>query len=261
MSAAIPHDQPVDTRSEDHRMSSERAPFAALDDSLSQTQHLLISFDGPVCSLFAGIAVAGIADSLREVFAQESVRVPETIEHTGNWLEIFSYAASVSPDLAVRVESELTALEFATVTTAALTPYVHEVLTACRDSARPIAIISNRSAAAVRAYLVLHDLYGQIRFMAARTCSDPAVLMPRPDLIELAVTGLGAQSSACALVGGSPTDIQAAHAAGVNSIGYAKTSHDVDHLVDARAGAIIVSMADLALRLRARPSSPSSSEL
>jgi hypothetical protein len=103
-------------------MSSERAPFAALDDSLSQTQHLLISFDGPVCSLFAGIAVAGIADSLREVFAQESVRVPETIEHTGNWLEIFSYAASVSPDLAVRVESELTALEFATVTTAALTP-------------------------------------------------------------------------------------------------------------------------------------------
>ena len=122
MSAAIPHDQPVDTRSEDHRMSSERAPFAALDDSLSQTQHLLISFDGPVCSLFAGIAVAGIADSLREVFAQEGVRVPETIEHTGNWLEIFSYAASVSPDLAVRVESELTALEFATVTTAALTP-------------------------------------------------------------------------------------------------------------------------------------------
>ena len=35
-------------------MSSERAPFAALDDILSQTQHLFISFDGPVCSLFVG---------------------------------------------------------------------------------------------------------------------------------------------------------------------------------------------------------------
>jgi hypothetical protein len=35
-------------------MSSGRAPFAALDDILSQTQHLLISFDGPVCLLFAG---------------------------------------------------------------------------------------------------------------------------------------------------------------------------------------------------------------
>ncbi len=73
-------------------------------------------------------------------------------------------------------------------------------------------------------------------------------------MIELAVTGLGTQSQDCALVGGSLTDIQAAHAAGVNSIGYARTPRDADDLVDAGTGAIIVSMADLALRLRARPS-------
>jgi phosphoglycolate phosphatase len=235
-------------------MSSERAPFAALDDILSQTQHLLISFDGPVCSLFADMAASRVADSLREVIAQEDVRVPQTIEHTGSWLEILSYAASVSLDLAVRVESELTAMESAAVTTAAPTPYAHEVLAACRDSARPVAIISNHSAAAVRAYLVLHDLYGQIRFVVTRTGPDPAVLKPRPGLIELAVTGLDTQSSECALVGGSPTDIQAAHAAGVHSIGYARTPRDADDLVDAGAGTIIVSMADLALRLRAHPS-------
>lgn len=35
-------------------------------------------------------------------------------------------------------------------------------------------------------------------------------------------------------------------------IGYAETSRDVDHLVDAGAAAIIVSMANLGLRLRAR---------
>jgi len=238
----------------DQPMSSGRAPFAALDDILSQTEHLLISFDGPVCSLFAVTAAAHVADSLREVFAQEDVRVPQSIEHTGNWLEILSYAAAVSPDLAVRVESELTAMESAAVTMAALTPYIHEVLTACRDSARPVAIISDHSATAVRAYLVLHDLYGPIGLIAARIGPDSAVLMPRPDLIELAVTGLDTQSSDCALVGGSVTDIQAAHAAGVHSIGYARTPRDADDLVDAGADAIIVSMADLALRLRAHPS-------
>jgi phosphoglycolate phosphatase len=234
-------------------MTLRRAPFAALDDILGQTRHLLISFDGPVCSLFAGTAVAHVADSLREVFGQEGARIPQAIEHTDNWLEILSCTAWISPDLAARVESKLTAMESAAVATAAPTPYVHDVLTACRDSARSVVIISNHSEAAVRAYLVLHDLYGQIRFVAARTSPDPAALKPRPDLIELAVTGLDTQSSACALVGGLPPDIQAADAAGVHSIGYGRTTRDADALVDAEAGAIIVSMADLALRLRARP--------
>jgi hypothetical protein len=156
-------------------MTLGRAPFAALDDILGQTRHLLISFDGPLCSLFADTAVARVADSLREVFGQEGARVPQAIEHTGSWLEILSCAASISPDLAARVESKLTAMESAAVATAAPTPYVHEVLMACRDSARAVAIISNHSAAAVRAYLFLHDLYGQIKFAAART----ALTLPR----------------------------------------------------------------------------------
>ena len=76
MSGVIPQDQPSHTPGMDQPMSSGRAPFAALDDMLSQTEHLLISFDGPVCSLFAVTAAAHVADSLREVFAQDGVRVP-----------------------------------------------------------------------------------------------------------------------------------------------------------------------------------------
>src|ERR1017187_783854 len=97
MSGVIPQDQPSHTPGMDQPMSSGRAPFAALDDILSQTKHLLISFDGPVCSLFAGTAAADVADSLREVFAQDGVRAPSAIEQSGNWLEILSFAASVSP--------------------------------------------------------------------------------------------------------------------------------------------------------------------
>jgi len=225
-----------------------------VDDILIQPRNLLISFDGPICSLFTDMAASRVTNSLRQVIAQESARVPETIEHTGNWIEILSYAASVSPDLAARVESELTTIESAAITTATPTPYLHDVLTACRDSARPVAIISNHSAIAVHAYLALHDLDGQIRFVAARISPDATVLMPRPELVVIAVTGLDTQSSDCALVGGSVTDIQAAHAAEAHSIAYARTSRDTDDLADAGAGAIITSMADLALRLRAHPS-------
>ncbi len=253
MSGVIPQDQPSHTPGTNQPTSPGRAPFAALDDILIQTRCLLISFDGPICSLFADMAASRVADSLRAVIAQEGARVPQAIEHTGNWLEILTYAASVSPDLAARVESELTTIESAALTTAVPTPYVNDVLTVCHDSARPVAIISNHSETAVRTYLVLHDLYGQIRFIAARTGPDSAMLKPRRDLTKLAVTGLDTLSPACALVCGSSADIQAAHAAGVHSIGHARTPRDTDDLIDAGAGAIIVSMADLALRLRAHP--------
>ncbi len=105
MSGVIPQDQPSHTPGMNQPTSPRRAPFAALDDILSQTRHLLISFDGPVCSLFADMAASRVADSLRAVIAQEGVRLPQSIDRTGNLLEILSYAASVSPDLASAIQS------------------------------------------------------------------------------------------------------------------------------------------------------------
>lgn len=131
-------------------MSPGRAPFATVDDILNQARHLLIDFDGPICSLFAGTPTAPIADRLREVIRQQGAHLPQAIENTGNWFEIFSFAASVSADLAARLESELTELECAAVTTAVPTPHVNDVISACRDSARSVAVISNNSEKAVR---------------------------------------------------------------------------------------------------------------
>jgi phosphoglycolate phosphatase len=233
-------------------MTLKRAPFAALDDILSSTRCMLISFDGPVCSLFAGTPAVSVADSLRGVITKEGVHMPQEIADTGSWLELLSYAASMSPDLAARVESDLTAAESSAIATAEPTSYVHEVLQACCEYARPVAIISNHSEAVVRAYLILRDLNSQVALIAARNGPETS-MPPQSSPIELAVTELATQSSECVLVGSSPSEIQAAKAAGAHSIGYAKNSREFDHLVDAGAEAIIVSMADLALRLRARP--------
>jgi beta-phosphoglucomutase-like phosphatase (HAD superfamily) len=105
---------------------------------------------------------------------------------------------------------------------------------------------------AVRAYLDAHELDHQVHAVAARTPPDVKVLKSSPHLIYQAAEALGSAPIVCAAVGDLPSDIDAAHSAGAQSIGYARTTQDAGRLADANAGAVITSMANLALRLRAR---------
>ena len=57
--------------------------------------------------------------------------------------------------------------------------------------------------------------------------------------------------AAAALVGDSFTDIEAAKRAGVASIGYANRPGQRERMIQMHAGAMLMSMADLALLLRA----------
>ncbi len=67
---------------------------------------------------------------------------------------------------------------------------------------------------------------------------------------------LDAEPGECTLVGDSVSDIQAARLASVHSIGYANEPGKRESFTAAGAGAIIDSLADLALRLRARVANP-----
>ena len=136
--------------------------------------------------------------------------MPDDIARSPDPIQVFAYAATISTDLAARVEAEMTDQELAAVATAAPTPYVHEVVTACRDSGRSVAVVSNNSARAVHAYLDRHGLDDRIGLVVARTDHDPALLKPSPHLIIRAVGAVDAEPSECALVGDSVTDIQAA---------------------------------------------------
>jgi beta-phosphoglucomutase-like phosphatase (HAD superfamily) len=232
-------------------MSPERAPFAALDEILRRARHLLIDFDGPICSLFAGTPTASIADRLRKVITRQDIQLPPTVANTTDWFEILAYAASIGPDLAASVEAELSELESAAVSTAVPTPYMHDVVAACHESGRSVAVVSNNSAAAVRAYLEAHDFAHRVDAIAARTRPDPTVLKPSPYLIEHAASALDSVPAACAVVGDSPNDMYAARSAGALGIGYARTPDDGNRLANAEARAVIGSMVDLVLRLRA----------
>ena len=92
--------------------------------------------------------------------------------------------------------------------------------------------------------------------MVARTSHDPALLKPSPHLITQAVEALDAQPGECTLVGDSVTDVQGARLASVQSIGFANKPGKRERLGEAGAGATINSLADLALRFRARVTDP-----
>jgi phosphoglycolate phosphatase len=232
-------------------MTSPTPPGSDLDTIVSRTRHLLLDFDGPICSIFAGLPAATVADRLRKLLGDHA-QLPGNIARTPDPIEVFAYAATISEDLAARVETEMTDQELAAVATATPTPYVHEVVTACQDSGRSVAIVSNNSARAVHSYLDRHGLDDRISVVVARTNHDPALLKPSPHLITRAVQALNAAPAECTLVGDSVTDIQGAHLASIHSIGYANKPGKRERFATAGADAIINSLADLALRLRAR---------
>jgi phosphoglycolate phosphatase-like HAD superfamily hydrolase len=230
-------------------MNDHPGSLADLDSILTHARFLLFDFDGTICSLFAGTPTDPIGDQLRALISTDHTELPGTRD----WFKILAHAHSLSPALGAQVAGKLTEIETAAVPTARPTAYVHDAIAACRESGRGVAIISNNSDQAVRAYLDRHDLARLIPVIAARTDPNPAKLKPSPYLIEQAAEALGTHPAACAMVGDSRTDMQSARSASTLAIGYTPAMANAERLIDAGAQTVVSSMADLALRLRARP--------
>ena len=150
-----------------------------------------------------------VAAKLRDILTGQAIQLPADIAATSDPFDVFTYAATISPDLAVTVEATMTELEQATVPTADPTAHVHDVITACRESGRTLTVVSNNSAQAVRAYLARHALDGPISTVIARSSPDPALLKPSPHLIDQAVTANNAVPTGCTLASNQVTDILA----------------------------------------------------
>ncbi|MBO0837179.1 MAG: HAD family hydrolase [Actinobacteria bacterium] len=231
-------------------MTPAASGTANLGAIVARTRYLLLDFDGPICSIFAGLPAPTVAEKLRKLIPAD--RLPDEIKHSSDPIEVFTYSATVSPALAERVEAKMADLEVAATATATPTPYVHEVMASCRQTSRIIGVVSNNSTRAVTAYLDRHGLSDYVALVIGRTNPDPALLKPSPHLIETVISGLQADRAASALVGDSLTDVEAAHHAGIASIGYANKPGKHDRMTQARAESVINSMAELALSLRSR---------
>jgi myo-inositol-1(or 4)-monophosphatase len=226
------------------------SPCVALDAVLSRTRYLIFEFDGPVCALSASMP-ATVAEQLRGVL--EDGDDLSVAADTADPAEIIARAATTSPDGAARADAELTSIELVAAETAPPTGYIHEALAACRDSGRTASVISRNSERAVSSYLTRYSLAEQIQHVAAAGSYPPGHLQTSEHLIEETIRALSATPTESALVTVSVPGIEAAKKAGAHVVAFALTSADSERLIAAGPNCVIRSLADLTLRLRARP--------
>jgi phosphoglycolate phosphatase len=189
---------------------------------LANTEALLLDFDGPICSVFAGFPADVVANQLRWTLSEKSYEsLPEDVATTADPFEILRYASSLGNAEERFIEAALRAQELEAVATAVPTEGSHTIMRVWHASGRKLAIVSNNSVIAIESYLSLHKLTKTTDGIFGRTGHKPQLLKPNPYLLNQACESLGIDPAACTFIGDAPTDIQAARAAKTVSIGYA----------------------------------------
>jgi phosphoglycolate phosphatase-like HAD superfamily hydrolase len=129
--------------------------------------------------------------------------LPELAEASGPH-ELLTSAGAVSPDLPKVIEEALQLAEIRAAESATPTPGAAEFLAACRDTGRPVAVVSNNCLPAVVAYLERVGLAGLVQHIEAREEVDPARMKPSPYLVERAAHAIGVPLASRSVI--RPTD-------------------------------------------------------
>jgi len=214
-------------------------PPRTLAQVLAATGPILLDFDGPVCTVFATTPAATVAAQLRQVLTDHGATLPADVAEQTDPLKVLRYTATLdNPQLTARIDDQLRHAEQQATTSATPPP------TPARSSSPPTTPAgrwpssATNSEPAIRAYLAAHCIAGYIDHITGRAYAEPALMKPHPWPVLTAITALAAQPAACVLLGDSPRDIQAAHAAGVHTIGYANKPGKAQRLAHAGAEAL-----------------------
>ncbi|MFD9258253.1 HAD family hydrolase [Streptomyces sp. NPDC059538] len=218
-----------------------------LGTALGASKAILFDFDGPICDVFSGFPAPEIASELADLLATLAPALELPARATDDPMEVHRLSQSAGTTILAAVEAALTAAEVRAVK-AAGTPTKGSVqaLHAARDTGRHVAIVSNNSAECVREYLPLHGLSGIVDEIIGRPALRPDLMKPAPHPLLIAASNLGVAPGLTVLVGDSVTDVEAAHAAGARSIGYANKAAKQNSLRVAGADAVVLGMQEIA---------------
>lgn len=183
-------------------------------DLLTDRDHVLVAFDGPIAVL---PPPEPSADRLRVLVAGSGL--PPDVMRTEDPFAVIDHAATVGPATERAVHDQLCRIEHGWAAAASATPGVHDAFEAMSAAGIKITVVSGLSAGAVRSFLVLNDLMDHVRYLAARyRPEDRAVVPPAPVLVTTAIHASAIPAGASVFVGGTGTDLAAARAAGVATV-------------------------------------------
>jgi beta-phosphoglucomutase-like phosphatase (HAD superfamily) len=199
---------------------------------------VLLDFDGPVCSVFAGLSADEVTARLCGHLLAHDEQMSAQWSSETDPVALLRHVAEARPDLVLTADETLTALEVEAVALSQPTPGSRALLLACAESRRSVSVVSNNSGAAITAFLAAHGLSACVAGVFGRVPGDPSSMKPNPRLLLEAMEAAGSQPEQCIFIGDAARDVEAGEAAGVPTIGYAnKPGKDV-RLVD--AGAVVV---------------------
>jgi beta-phosphoglucomutase-like phosphatase (HAD superfamily) len=222
-----------------------------LAEIIERTCCLLLDFDGPICNVFAGLPASTVAVRLRRLLVENGVALPSHMDDWDDPFEALRLASGLDAALVEKAEAALRESELAAIRDAEPTPYAREVMHACAQTGRAVAVVSNNAKAVVESYLTERHLIGSVGAIVGRSSADPRLLKPSPHPIREAIRLVDANSQGCALVGDTPADIVSAKAAGIRSIGYANKPGKREKLTAQGADVVITTMEELASTLLA----------
>ncbi|WP_354641311.1 HAD family hydrolase [Kitasatospora camelliae] len=218
------------------------AASPSLADVLRPVKHVLLDFDGPICSVFAGLPAPEVARRLCSGLIAAGEQAPPGAEAEADPLALLRLIADARPDLAAAADGALATLETEAVRLGRPTLGGESVLRACFQTGRSISVVSNNAGKAIETYLADHGLSGFVAGVYGRTPGDPSSMKPNPRLLMQAMESAGAKPEECIFIGDAARDVEAGDAAGVATIGYANKPGKDLRLAAAGAVVIVTSM-------------------
>lgn len=182
---------------------------------IAEKEHVLLGFDGVICSVFDRRAAREVADHLRFLTGP---RLPEDVAASGDPFDVLRYALGHGQTMAETVELELRRWELAALRQTAPWPDVVAALRGLRQAGHTVTIVSNTSMDAVDAHLGRHGLARYVDEVIGRNSGELTPLKPDPFLVRQAVMSLSVRAETCVMVVTKSRDAQAARAAGIEVV-------------------------------------------
>ena len=214
-------------------------------DLVARARVVLLDFDGPICSVFAGYpAVRAVSAILRALEAAGfEVRPPWL--NLGDPHQLLVEVATQIPEAVGIAEDALTRSEVHAVDSAQITVGVTDLIDQVTHRGQQWAVVSNNSPESIARFCTRKDFARTPSLTVGRPKGEPHLMKPNPFALRHALKVLRTPARDAVFIGDSVSDIQAGRTVGIPTIGYANKPAKPMLLEAAQAGVIITSMDDL----------------
>ncbi|WP_031020176.1 HAD family hydrolase [Streptomyces sp. NRRL S-1314] len=207
---------------------------------------VLWDFDGPVCRLFAGHSAERVARDLVEWLEGQGLHglLAESERESLDPHAVLRAVDRRHPgsDLVTELEERLTQEELKAAASARPTPYADPLVRTWTAVGARLAITTNNSPQVVKEYLTSRGLLECFAPHVYGRTQELRHLKPHPHCVHRALNATGAAPSTALMIGDTPSDYQAARAAGVPFLGYARNERKNKVLRGAGAETIVDSL-------------------